>query len=306
MTRFRRFGRISLVAWALAGSAWIAADAGAGDKAGAPKGAPKPPPTVKEAIHLTPEGLHMGMATNELIDFYNKVLDQDYVEIYKRTPIGPKMKEVDAALADQKQAFARSEIIFGDLPTGIDNSPLKGEYRYKNHESMMSLTRQGTTRYFFLWNKRLWKFIDVTALKKEGDPGAPTYLGSTYQEAVSILTKRFGVAGRVLPEDPAHGRNATEVDWADSTIHVRAIDRSGENLVGLGFEEKTTADRLAAITAQQKGEDTGGIDPTIAAITKPGGALDSNASVADAYTGKAHATPPAPAPSANPPPNRKK
>ena len=54
-------------------------------------------------------------------------------------PIGPKMKEVDAALAEQKLAFPRSEVDFGNLPTGVDNTPLKGEYSYKNNESMMSL-----------------------------------------------------------------------------------------------------------------------------------------------------------------------
>jgi hypothetical protein len=249
----------------------------------------------------------MGMTVNEVIDFYNKVLDQDYVEIYKRTPIGPKMKEVDAALADQKQAFVRSEVVFGNLPTGIDNSPLKGEYTYKNNETMMSLTRQGVTRYFFFWNKRAWKFYDATPLKKEGDPGAPTYLGASYKDAVGILTKRFGVAGRVLAEDPAHGRNATEVDWADTTVQVRAIDRSSENIVGLVFQERTTADRMVAIRAGQKG-DEGGIDPTITAITKPGGAVDPNASAADAYTGKAHSTPPAmpPPSSSGNPPNKKK
>ena len=68
---------------------------------------------------------------------------------YKRTLVGPKLKEVDAALAEQKQAFRRSEVAFGTFPTGIDNSPLKGEYSYKNNETMMSLTRHGMTRYFF-------------------------------------------------------------------------------------------------------------------------------------------------------------
>ena len=91
----------------------------------------------------------MGMLVGQVVEFYNAVLDQDYVEIYKRTSIGPKMKEVDAALAEQKQALVNSTVTFGNLPTGIDNSPLKGEYNYKNNETMMSLTRQGVTRYFF-------------------------------------------------------------------------------------------------------------------------------------------------------------
>jgi hypothetical protein len=311
MTRFRRFGILPLVLLGMAGSAWIATDAGAADKPPPAKTAPKvaalpPPPIVNDPIRLTPEGLRMGMAVNEVIDFYNKVLDLDYVEIYKRTQVGPAMSQVDAALQEQKQAFVRSEVVFGNLPTGIDNSPLKGEYNYKNNETMMSLTRQGVTRYFFFWNKRLWKIYDATPLKKDGDSGAPTYLGASYKDAVGILTKRFGKAGRVLTEDPARGRNSTEVDWADKVVHVRALDRSSENIVGLVFQDRAVADRMVAIRAGQKG-DEGGIDPTISGITRPGAVVDTNASAADAYTGKAHATPPAvpPAPSGAPP-NKKK
>jgi hypothetical protein len=246
-------------------------------------------PAVKTPIRLMPEGLRFGMSSNELIEFYNRVLDQDYVPIYKATPVGPKMKEVEAALSEQKSAFVRSEVVFGDLPTGIDNTPLKGEYNYKNNETMMSLTRQGVTRHFFLVNKQVWKTYDVLPLKKDGE------LGASFQETVAMLTKRFGVAGRVLAEDAAHGRNATEVDWGDATTRVRAIDRSFESMVGLVFEERSTAERLAAFRASQKG-DQGGIDPTVAAVTRSGPSVDPNASAADAYTGKAHAgSPNAPA-----------
>jgi hypothetical protein len=99
---------------------------------------------------------------------------------------------------------------------------------------------------------------------------------------------------------------ATEVDWVDAKTHVRAIDRSGEKILALVFEEKSTADKMAAIKAQNKGDDNS-IDPGIAAITKPGGAIDPNASAADAYTGKAHSTPPAvPPPAASAPPGKKK
>jgi hypothetical protein len=210
------------------------------------------------------------------------------------------MKEVDGALAEQKLAFPRSEVAFGNLPTGIDNTPLRGEYNYKNNETMMSITRQGVTRYFFFVNKRLWKIYDTLPLRKEGD------MGASYKEAVSVLTKRFGVPGRVLPEDPAHGRNTTEVDWSDATTHVRAVDRSDENIVGLIFQDRATGERMAAFKAGNKDND-GAIDPSILAVTKGGPAVDPNASAADVYTGKTHATPPAVgAPPASAPPPKKK
>jgi hypothetical protein len=285
MIRFRSLGLISLVAVGLMGAAsGVVTDAYA---AGAAAKGPKPPPAVKEPIRLTPEGLHFGMATNEVVDFYNKVLDQDYVAIYKVTPVGPKMKQVDAALADQKSAFPRSEVNFGNLPTGIDNTPLRGEYNYNNNETMMSMTRQGITRYFFFASKRLWKIYDAIPLKAESE------LGATYKDAIAALTKRFNIAGRVLAEDGAVGRNATEVDWADNSTHVRAIDRSSENILGLIYEEKGTAERMLAFRASHK-DTSGQIDPSIAAATSGGTASDPNGSAADAYTGKAHAGPPSP------------
>ncbi len=302
MTRFRSFGLISVMALGLMGSGSWPRDAFAGGPAKTPAAnVTKPPPaSVKDAIRLTPEGLRLGMAVNEVIDFYNKILDQDYVPIYKMTPIGPKMKEVDAALAEQKLAFPRSEITFGNLPTGVDNTPLRNEYNYKNNETMMSLTRQGVTRYFFFVNKRLWKVYDTLPLKKEGD------LGATYKEAVSILTKRFGVPGRVLAADPSKGRSSTEVDWSDATTHVRALDRSDENIVALVYQDRATGERMAAYRAGQT-DTSGAIDPTIAAVTKGGPAIDPNASAADSYTGKTHGTPPAvPPASAAPPPPKKK
>jgi len=291
MIRFRSLGLISLVAVGLMG----AAASGVTDAyaAGAAAKGPKPPPLVKEPIRLTPEGLRFGMASNEVVDFYNKVLDQDYVAIYKVTPVGPKMKQVDAALADQKAAFPRSEVPFNNLPTGIDNTPLRGEYNYNNNEMMMSMTRQGVTRYFFFASKRLWKIYDAIPLKAESE------LGATYKDAIAALTKRFNVAGRVLAEDGAVGRNTTEVDWADTSTHVRAIDRSSENILGLVYEEKGTAERMVAYRASHK-ENQGAIDPAIAAATSGGVANDPNASAADAYTGKAHAGPP------SPPSNKKK
>jgi hypothetical protein len=309
MTTVRRFGLISLVLMGMAGTAWVATDASAGDK----PAQGRPAPTAKEAIQLTPEGLSWGITQTQVSEFYNKVLDRDYDPVRKRTSIGPRLNDLEAALKEEQLAFPRSEVVFGNLPVGTDNSPLKGEYNYKNNESMWSLTRKGVTRHFFFWNKKLWKVYDVMPMKAkeaadagkaDGEGDIPS-LGATYKDSIQTLTSRYGVPGRVLAEDPAHGRNATEVDWIDAKTHVRAIDRSGEGKLGLVFEERATADRMAAIRAQNKGDDNA-IDPSISAITRPGGAVDPNASAADAYTGKSHATAPAVPPPADSAPATKK
>src|SRR5258708_35224088 len=111
MTRFRSFGLISVVAFGLIGpGSWPCEVSAAGAAKTPTANVTKPPPaSVKDAIRLTPEGLRLGMALNEGLDFYNKILDQDYVPIYKMTPIAPKMKEAYAPLAAQKLAFTPSQ-----------------------------------------------------------------------------------------------------------------------------------------------------------------------------------------------------
>jgi hypothetical protein len=285
--RQRRIGRIGLLGmmWiGLAGSAWVAADAVAAPPKASAKGALAPPPMAKEAIRLLPEGFRLGMSMAEVFDFYDKVLDQDHSPLYKRVQPGPQMIALDAELADRKAAFRRGVVEFGDLPTGIDQTALKGEYSYKDSEAMASLNRGGMTRYFFFVSKRLWKVYDEVPLKAGGD------LGGTYQEAIVALQKRYGVGGRVLAADPGQGRRTTEVDWADATSHVRALDRSQQGLVGLVTEERITAIKMASLRASQ-GKDEGAVDPLIQMVTRgnDGGAPDPNASAADSYTGKTHA-----------------
>lgn len=203
------------------------------------------PPLARTPINLSPTGLQFGMTTVDVALFYDTVLNQDYAPLYAKTSPGLKMKQLDAALAEEKAAFRLSEISFGNAPTRYDNTALKGEYRYANNESMMTLTRQGVTRYFFFVQKRLWKFYDEWPMKSGGS------LGANYQEAVSILGNSLGIPGRVLARNPAQGLNYPETDWVDSKTHLRAVDRTAENLVGIVLEDRFTLERRAMTRTPQ-------------------------------------------------------
>lgn len=267
----------------------------------------KAPPSISKGIKPVPEGFRLGMTVAEVEAFYDRVLDQDYVPRYKKASVGPQMKALDAALADQKAGFRRSKVEFGNLPTGIDNTPLKGEYNYKNGEMMMSLVRSGATRYFFFAQNRLWKFYDVLALGQpgQGDEGAAMGLNmwceddcgkwTTFKGVAEFWKEEFGVAGRLLQADPAQQRNYNEMDWMDGSTHIRLLDRSDEKVVALVFEDRSTSDRMAAFRAAHKSSEDA-IDPTILSVTRPGAAIDPNERAADAYTGRTHAGPPAPSP----------
>lgn len=221
------------------------------------------PAMTKRSITLTPAGLQWGMNHKQVAEVIDKQLDEDYKPRYQKVSPGVRMRELDAQLAEDKNAFRRSRIDFGKLPTGVDSTPLKGEYTYLNKESMMSLTRNGQVRYFFFIQDKLWKVVDEHKLA-EGH-----MLGKTWEEAVIKLVKTYGTVGRVLEADYAKGRNATEVDWKDAAIHMRAIQR-GDTAVAVVYEDLSTLNNLQALRPNKpKTEEA--IDPAVAAAMKGAG-----------------------------------
>src|SRR5689334_7468908 len=181
-----------------------------GGKAAAAPARPAEPPVTKKTIALTPPGIAWGQSTKQVAAVIDKMLDEAYVPRYKATSPCVKMRALDAELAEEKSAFRRSRIDFGMLPTGIDATPLKGEYSYLNKESMMTLSRDGGKRYFFFIQDKLWKIIDEHAL------GEGSARGKDFQAAAVKLATSLGVPGRVTPPDPDKGRYVTEVDWKDA------------------------------------------------------------------------------------------
>lgn len=233
------------------------------------KGKPKPAaapavaaeaPDAKKPIQMQPTGLAWGMSQKQVAEIVDKVLDEDYKPIFKKTSIGVKTKALEAQLAEDKSAFRRSRIDFGKLPTGVDATPLRGEYTYLNKEAMMTLTRNGQNRYFFFIQDKLWKVIDEVKL------GEGVREGKTWEESVIKLTKTYGVPGRIQEADYEKGRNATEVDWKDAATHVRVIQR-GDAAIAIAYEDRATISMLPNLR-QNKPAVTDDIDPAVAAAIR--------------------------------------
>ena len=218
------------------------------------------PPVTKKAITLTLTGVSWGMSPKQLGDNYDKILDEDYRPLYKAAQPGVAMKELDAQIAEDKSAFRRSRIDFGKLPTGLDASPLRGEYTYNNHEALYSFVRKGETAYFFFIQERLWKIIEEHKLN-DASP-----LGKTYPDVVVKLSATFGVPGRVQAADGV-SRNAVEVDWKDATTHLRIIQRS-DTAAAFAYEDNGTLANLASLRTSKPTDDNG-IDPDVAAAMHP-------------------------------------
>jgi hypothetical protein len=228
-------------------------------KAAAPA-APAEPATSKKDLTFDLPGITWGQSVKLATAAVEKILDEDYKPLYAKVSPGVKMKQLDAALAEEKSTFARSRIDFGKIPVALDSGPLKGEFTYNNKESKMELTRKGVTVHFFFIQDKLWKLIFERKLGEK----QPT--GKDFADAVSKLAKDLGVAGRVQAADAAKGLHFQEVDWKDAKTHLRVIDRGGD-VAGFAYEDLATLGNLATLRAN-KPADNDKLDPAVAAITR--------------------------------------
>jgi hypothetical protein len=218
-------------------------------------------PMTKKAIALPIAGIAWGQSPKQVAAAIDKVIDEDHSASYKTVQPGVEMKSLDAQVAEEKSQFRRSRIDFGKLPTGVDATPLRGEYTYQNKETLMTLERRtgGKTHFFFIQD-RLWKIIVEYKLTPASQ------IGKTYMDAMVKLTTIYGVPGRVTPPDDKHW--AVEVDWKDGVTHIRAIQRN-DTAFGLAFEDNATVASLDALRPNKPVVDDG-IDPAVAAAVRGG------------------------------------
>lgn len=247
------------------------------------KGAKGEAPTV-EGLGSFQEGLRWGTSHADVTKVFTEnggLIWKDYDDKLKKARVGPEMTAIEAERESKKAAFARSYLEFKDTPTGYDATGIRGEYTYRNRESLMWIEREGKPkRYFFFIGDRLWKIYDEVVLS---DSGA---FGKSFVDAVNTMNAKLGAHGRILAADPAKGITATTVDYKDAGAHLRLVDRAGEKIVGVALEDANTLANLASLRAV-KGDDPNTIDPTVAAVTK-GGLSDPNApSTAPSGSGKA-------------------
>jgi hypothetical protein len=218
-------------------------------------------PTVKKSIDFPLAGLAWGMNRKQVGAVIDKLIDEDYRPLYKETQPGVKMRALDAQLAEDKDQFRRSQIDFGTLPTGIDSTPLRGEYSYRNKEALMTLNRKGQATHFFFIQDKLWKVIEEVKL-------SDTYpLGKTFQDVAIKLSSKHNVPGRVLAPDA--NRAAMEIDWKDASTHLRVIQRS-DTALALAYEDVATVANLGALRVNKVVQEET-IDPAVAAIMRGGG-----------------------------------
>ena len=229
---------------------------------GADKPAEKPSAgvgAIEKVVGMPPKGLHWGLTLEGVAKLYDKVFEDEYLPLLKKAEPGNEMTALEDEQRNKQGILRRSRIEFGAIPTGVDQSPLKGEYSYRNSESMASLRlRSGTERHFFFFSDKLWKVYDEHKLTKGGT------LGENFAEATKILTKKFGVVGKLVPADYDKGQPFDEMQWHDAEKTIRAVDRG--NILGMVYADKTVQDNLAQYR-KNKPEDLHEMDKDVAAAT---------------------------------------
>ena len=209
---------------------------------------------------LSPEGLKFGAGMESIARLYDKIFDEEYLPLYKKAAPGPETEALDAELKQRKAEVRRSKLDFGDTPTGVDQTALKGEYSYANGESMGRLTlRSGTERYFFFFGDKLWKVYDEHKLKK----GSP--LGETYEGAVKVLATKFGLAPKKAPASPEKGQSFDESVWTTPDMIIRAIDRG--NVIAVVYADRETQEDLPK-RRRNKPKNDSAMDPDVANALK--------------------------------------
>jgi hypothetical protein len=218
------------------------------------------PGSIAKSVQLAPEGLKWGLTLEGLAKVYDQAIDKEMLPVLRKAQPGPDLDAVNEELRNRKGVLRRSKVEFGNTPTGVDYTPLKGEYSYKNGESMASLTlRSGTQRYFFFFNDSLWKIYDEHKLKEGGT------LGTNFDEAVKVLTKRFGAPPKLTKADPKKGVAMNEAEWRDPDKVIRAVDRG--DVLAMIYSEKRIYENLANYR-KNKAEDIRTLDAEVVNVTK--------------------------------------
>lgn len=216
---------------------------------------------IEKSMQISPKGLRWGLSLEAIAKIYDGVIEQEMLPLFRKAQPGLELDALNEEQKNRKGALRRSRIDFGATPTGVDQSALKGEYSYKNGESLAIVTLpSGTKRHFFFFSDRLWKIYDEHKLKKDGN------LGENFQEAVKSLAKRFGATPKMITADYDKGRPFDEAEWKDPDKIIRAVDR-GQTLAVVYTDRKIQEDigRYRKVKAETGPE---AIDKDVAAVTK--------------------------------------
>jgi hypothetical protein len=240
------------------------------------------------SVSLGAKGLKFGMNSLAIARVYDDVFTKHYLPKMRKVGVGPRHEELEAQL-DEAKAQLRKSRKFADLPSGLDQTPLRFEYTYRNNESLSEAEvttkfgqgpdRRSVTfeRHFFFFSDKMWKVYDEFKLGKKGPFGS-------YEEAVTHYTGVFGAKPKKVTAEGAHRQDYDMAVWTVGGTIVRLLDRSSEKRLAVVYVDKNVFDHLDNYR-KIKPDDGEGLDKDVAKATT-GKVEYKKESPADAYKRK--------------------
>jgi hypothetical protein len=149
-----------------------------------------------DGVVLEAHGVAFGMNADAIARLYDRWWDKHFVPKYRKANPGPKMRELDFELAEQKKVLRRVAH-FDGRSRSFDKSEFFEEFAHGNGETMTSVkvvrrgggdTNKGVTytRRFFFFKDRLWKVYDEYRLEPNG------LFGADFKEATTRIEASLG------------------------------------------------------------------------------------------------------------------
>ncbi len=161
--------------------------------AGGPAGAAAP---AAAQVELEADGVTFGMSSDQVARLYDRWWDRHFVAKYRKANPGPKTRELDYQLEEQKKVLRRISNFDGRTATH-DKADFREEFAHGNGETMSTtkVLRRGAgadgkavsyTRRFFFFQDKLWKIYDEYRL----DAQSP--LGADFKQATERVAATLG------------------------------------------------------------------------------------------------------------------
>lgn len=181
-------------------------------------------PSAPAPVALEADGVTFGMNAESVAKLYDRWWEKHFIPKYRKANPGPRTRELDFELAENKKVLRRVAI-FDGRSTSFDKSDFRDEFAHGNGETMTStkVVRRlpGTgeakgvnyTRRFFFFQDKLWKVYDEYRL----DPQGP--FGADFKEATSRVEASVG-AGAKRTRGPDSGSENVVFEAGNSRVRV--------------------------------------------------------------------------------------
>ncbi len=199
---------------------------------------------------------------------YDRWWDKHFVTKYRKANPGPKMRELDFELAEQKKVLRRVAQ-FDGRSRSFDKSEFFEEFVHGNGETMTSVkvvrkgggdTNKGVTytRRFFFSKDRLWKVYDEYRLEPNG------LFGADFKEATTRVEASLGEGTKRTRGPESKWEN---VVFENGNTRVRVV-KLPTNRIAVVRSDNALAREVLDQRVQNASAPEEGLDPDIQAILK--------------------------------------